>query len=71
MKIKLEQHEITSSAWNKISTHYTERLAGLRGRLENSAANWEETLKLRAQIQEIKELLALATPERAKATDAD
>jgi hypothetical protein len=69
--MKLAPHEVAQPLWVKLKDHYEERLVRARKRLENNAADWAETNRLRERIKEIKAFLDLASPGRERETDAD
>jgi hypothetical protein len=69
--MKLDQHEIQSSTWQKVVAHAEARLVKHRRRLENTSTSDRERDNLCQRIAEIKELLDLAEPGRGKVTDAD
>ena len=68
--MKLNAHEISTPLWNKLHEHYESRIAKCRARLE-ARCDEPETIRLRAQIAEIKEFLALAEPERRQVAGAE
>jgi hypothetical protein len=57
-RTKLEEHEIASSTWQKVSEHLENRLEILRLKNESSLPQ-EQTEKLRGRIAEIKRLLSI------------
>ena len=68
--MKLSPHEIGSPLWTRLSTHYENRIAKLRSRIESDCDS-AETARLRAQISEIKAFLAMALPGREKEANAE
>ena len=60
----LSPHEIAGPAWQKIELYLTERLQKHRSRLESRLIE-ADTVRLRGQISELKELIALGHPEQA------
>lgn len=62
--MKLAQHEISSSLWQKIVDHYTPLLAKYRNRLENPSLPEQDRIELCWKIKNIKDLFELAEPER-------
>lgn len=60
--MKLEQREIATPLWQKLTAHYESRLTELRERNDRDRSE-AETIKLRATIRTIKEFLALGIPE--------
>jgi hypothetical protein len=67
--MKLAPHEIATPLWNKLVEHYSPILAKLRTRLENPRIPESERTELCWRIHEIKNLLALAEPDK-KESDA-
>jgi hypothetical protein len=58
---KLVGFEVESVLWQKLVTHYTERLQILREKNDGSLTP-EETARVRGSIHEIKQLLELGNP---------
>jgi len=58
-----------SQTWLSITEHVESRMADLRSRLEGDL-NWEDTIKLRARINECVQLLNIET-EEAPLVDED
>lgn len=58
----LNRVDLDSQAWHKLERYYVARLADLRAQNDNSTLTVEKTAVLRGRIQEVKDLLALATP---------
>ena len=58
-----------SQTWLSIRGHVESRMADLRSRLEGDL-NWEDTIKLRARINECVQLLNIET-EEAPLVDED
>ena len=52
--------EIYSQTWQDIQSHVSERMSELRGRLEGPLPH-EQTIEIRAQLRELKLILALGT----------
>ena len=65
--MKLELHEVSSSTWHKLKTHYEEVLSKKRERLENPRIAESERIQLAWEIHTIKDFLATGTPERVLA----
>lgn len=69
--MKLSPHEIGTPLWQKLQSHYEARLNELR--ISNDKSRPEDgTIKLRAQIQQIKEFLDMGKthdPETEIAAD--
>ena len=61
--MKIDAH---SSTWAAVSEYAEGRLAELRLRLEGSNLNWEDTQATRAQMRELRLLLAQAEPIEAQ-----
>ena len=58
--------DIHSSTWLAIQDYAGNRLAELRLSLESSSLNWEDTQAKRAQMRELRLLLAQAEPIEAQ-----
>lgn len=67
--MNLSPHETGSALWQKLEAHLNERLAKHRARLETRLIE-ADTVRLRGQIAEIREFLAMGQPERETETDA-
>lgn len=65
--MKLNPHEINTSVWQKIEAHYTPILAKYRTRIENPRIEEKERIELAWKIASVKELLALAEPDKTSA----
>lgn len=61
--MKIDAH---SATWVAVSEYAEGRLAELRLRLEGSNLNWEDTQATRAQMRELRLLLAQAEPIEAQ-----
>jgi len=61
--MKIDAH---SATWVAVSQYAEDRLAELRLRLEGSNLNWEDTQATRAQMRELRLLLAQAEPIEAQ-----
>jgi len=61
--MKIDAH---SSTWIAVSQYAESRLAELRLRLEAPNTNWDETQATRAQMRELRLLLAQAEPIEAQ-----
>lgn len=55
----LTRDERDTNLWTKLMAHWSDRLASLRAQNDNSDRNEIDTAKLRGQIAELKQLLAL------------
>lgn len=69
--MKLNAHEYGTPLWTKLSDHYTEKLCKYRSRIEVPSITEAERIQLAWKIWSVKELLALAEPEREQETVAD
>jgi hypothetical protein len=70
--MKLNDFEIQSSTWQKLSEYYRTKLADYRARIENPTMDDRARLALCWQIKVIKELLDHAEPARVmKKADAE
>ena len=58
--MKLNQHEIATPLWDKLSNHYGAELQSLRARAENPILPQDERQGLLWRIYEIKKFLELA-----------
>lgn len=67
MSTKIEAY---SPTWVAVREHCTVRLSELRLKLEGDIT-WDETLKVRAQIKELKNLLGLVKTELPLVAEAD
>lgn len=59
----LAEHDWSSAVWQKLKRHYEARLTELRAMNDNTMTE-AQTIKLRAEIGEVKRLLLLGTPPR-------
>ncbi len=66
----LLQHEIQSSAWQKVSEHIGTRISALRIKNDGELSDLE-TATLRGQIRELKNLLAQVAPPPVLTTEDD
>ena len=69
--MKLNQSEIATPLWVKLTDHYKPLLAKYRNRLEKPSITEQERISLCWKIAGIKEFFELATPERKKETGAE
>jgi hypothetical protein len=61
--MKLNAEQIHSAGWVVVKAHAAERLLTLRARLESELSH-DDTIKTRASIRELKQLLDLENPEQ-------
>lgn len=66
--MQLLPHETQAAVWLKLKARTEERLAMLRSRNDGNLT-FEETLKLRGRIAELKEFLALENPAPEQVAD--
>ncbi|NLH94288.1 MAG: hypothetical protein GX466_08780 [Candidatus Cloacimonetes bacterium] len=66
--MKLTPEQIHSAGWVVVKAHAAERLLILRARLESELSH-DDTLKTRASIRELKQLLDLETQEQELETN--
>lgn len=64
--MKLTPYETNTPLWAKLVEHYTPILTKYRARIENPRIAETERIELAWKIASIKDLLALAEPEREK-----
>ena len=67
--LKLNPSEKYSALWVKVKAYYAWRLHTLRLKNDSLGLSHEETLRLRGQIKEVKQLLALDQPNPGEGTD--
>jgi len=61
--MRLSEAQITNPLWHALRKHYTERLMQLRIENENLKLDAVATAALRARIDEVKQFLAMESPE--------
>lgn len=60
--MSLTPHDFQSQTWLKLKDHYTKRLESLRQQNDSASLTGKQTHRLRGQIFEIKQFLALDEP---------
>ena len=58
-EIHLRESDRHSSCWLTVVAYVESRMSDLRSRVEGNL-NWEDTIQVRAQIRELKNLLEIA-----------
>lgn len=61
--MRLTEAQTTNPLWHALRKHYAERLAQLRIENENLKLDAVATAALRARIDEVKQFLAMESPE--------
>lgn len=67
----LTQEERSSHLWRKLESHFTDRLATCRALNDQSSLAEIQTARLRGEIKNLKDLLALSTRDPTMEADEE